>query len=256
MRGQPTAKQEDALPGKKTNTLQTLDRGLQALTIISEQSGMNIAELANQLDVDRAIAYRLVATLEAHGLVARGTKGSLHLGAGLLTLASRFEPQLRRAARPVLHMLANETNAAAFIAVPQGEECVAIMVAEPEGGVLRVTYRVGSRHPLTLGAAGIAILAGRPERPDDPAFVREARKAGFSVTRDQLQRGAVGIACPLHSPVQTTFGIEASLGVVAFGDIDIERATVAVLSHADRLTSMMDTFAAGGTSAVARAPLR
>ena len=56
----------------KTNTLQTLDRGLQVLALIATRAGgWSIAELAAELDVHRAIAYRLVATLEQHGLIAR-----------------------------------------------------------------------------------------------------------------------------------------------------------------------------------------
>lgn len=240
-----SANEQDSVPtAKLQNTLQTLDRGLRTLTLVSQQAaGMSIAELAGQLGVHRAIAYRLVTTLEAHGLIVRSVRGTLHLGPGLLALASRFEPQFRAVAQPTLQTLANETRAAAFISVPQGDECVAIMVAEPEGGVLRVTYRVGSRHPLTLGAAGIAILAGRPERSDDPASVRQARKNGFSVTQGQLQRGAIGIAYPLHDLGQDATWFEASLGVVTVGEADIPRLSNMVGTHARRLRVLLEATA-------------
>lgn len=222
------------------NTLQTLDRGLRTLTLVAERpAGVSIAELAEQFGVHRAIVYRLVTTLEAHGLIARSAKGTVHLGAGLVALASRFEPQFRAVAQPVLRTLANETRAAAFISVPQGYECVAIMVAEPEGSVLRVTYRLGSRHPLTLGAAGIAILAGRTARSDDLDPVRQARTDGFSVTHGQLQRGAVGVASPLHDPTRSPLGFEASVGVVTIGEADIPRLAVAVMTHAQRLRALL-----------------
>jgi len=229
-------------PAKHPNTLQTLDRGLHALAIISQQEdGISIADLAVRLAVHRAIGYRLVTTLEAHGLVTRTGNGQLYLGVGLLTLASRFEPQLRSLARPLLHQLAQDTRAAAFISVPEGEECVAIMVAEPEEGVLRMAYRVGSRHSLTLGAAGIAILAGRPERPGEPDAAREARSAGFSVTRSQLQRGAIGVASPLHGVSQASLGFEASLGVVALEGLDIAQATTAVVACARKLATLISS---------------
>jgi DNA-binding IclR family transcriptional regulator len=123
--------------------------------------------------------------------------------------------------------------------VPQGNECVAILVAEPEAGLLRVTYRVGSRHPLALGAAGVAILAGRPERSDDSDNVRQARADGFSVTRGQLQRGAIGIACPLHDPRQPAPGFEASLGVVTVGEADVPQLTAAVMTYVKRLKALL-----------------
>jgi len=225
---------------KLTNTLQTLDRGLQALAIVSQQErGISVAELAAALEVDRAIAYRLVTTLESRGLIARADRGRVRLGAGLLVLASRFEPHLRTLATPLLRDLAETTRAAAFLSVATGDECVAIMVTEPEGTLLRVAYRVGSRHPLTRGAAGIAILAGRSPSPNDPESVRLARRDGYSVTRGELQRGAVGVASPVHSPARASCGLEASVGVVAFEDLDVAGVKGLVIEGARRLAEAL-----------------
>ena len=225
---------------KTENLLQTLDRGIHALEIIAQQAnGITIAELATKLDIHRAIVYRIVSTLEAHALISRKAEGQIYLGAGILMLASRFEPQLRSVSQPLLHRLAEETRATAFISLAQGDECVVIMVAEPEEGLLRVGYRVGSRHPLTRGAAGIAILAGRPERPDDPDAVRQARRDGFSLTRGQLQRGAVGVASSIHSPARFDPGLEACVGVVAMDDLDTELAVAAVTTCANRLATLI-----------------
>ncbi|HEV7787535.1 MAG TPA: helix-turn-helix domain-containing protein, partial [Pseudonocardia sp.] len=48
------------------STLQTLDRGLSVLELVSQRpAGVSVAELAAALDVHRAICYRIVATLEA-----------------------------------------------------------------------------------------------------------------------------------------------------------------------------------------------
>ncbi|KAA0010215.1 helix-turn-helix domain-containing protein [Billgrantia pellis] len=222
-----------------STTLQTLDRGLRALELVAEHAeGMTIAELAERLDVHRAIAYRIVTTLEQHGLITRTSDGPVRLGAGISLLASRFEPQLRAVAQPLLQALAKATRATAFVSVAQGEECVVILVAEPDEGLLRVGYRVGSRHPLSLGAAGIAILAGRPARDDDSDEVRQARADGYSLTRGQLQRGAVGVASPVITPPLRA-GVEACVGVVAMDDLDTERAIHEVKAHAQRLAELI-----------------
>lgn len=234
----PNEGEAAVLAEKQPNTLQTLDRGLHALTVVSQnEDGLTVADLSERLGVHRAICYRLVTTLEAHGFLSRGADGRIRLGAGIMTLASRFEPQLRWVAQPLLRRLAEETGAAAFVSVPQGAGCVAIMVAEPEEGVLRVAYRIGSRHPLSLGAAGIAILAGRSARPDDPGLVREARANGFSVTRGQVQQGTVGVASPVHGSSPKPLGFEASVGVVALGDLDVGRAAAAVVACARELAA-------------------
>ncbi|CAM3892821.1 helix-turn-helix domain-containing protein [Vreelandella rituensis] len=221
-----------------SSTLQTLDRGLLALEIVSEhKEGITIAGLAEQLGVHRAIAYRIVTTLEAHALLTRTPEGPVRLGAGITLLASRFEPQLHAVAQPLLKTLAKATRATAFLSIAQGEECVVTLVAEPDEGMLRVSYRVGSRHPLTRGAAGIAILAGRAPQDDDSPEVRQARAEGYSLTRGQLQRGAVGVASPIAA-ARLRAGIEACVGVVAMDDLDTERAIREVKASARQLAEL------------------
>lgn len=224
------------------STLQTLDRGLRALDIVAQApAGISVADLAKELDVHRAICYRIVATLEAHALVTRAEDGRIRLGVGAAVLASRFEPQFARDAAPLLRALANETRATAFVSVAEAADCVVIMVAEPEGTLLKVGYRVGSRHPLDQGAAGIAILAMRPEQPRDSDAVRQARADGFSLTRGQLEHGAVGIAAGIALPANlaATAGFERSVGVVAIDGLDTDQAAAAVQRTARRLAVLV-----------------
>lgn len=220
--------------------LQTLDRGIAALDIISEHAeGVAMPDLAAALGVHKAIAYRIVATLEERGMVARGREGRVRLGGGLMALAGRFAPQFRAAAEPELRQLAARTRAAAFISVAQGTECVPIMVEQADRGVLQVSYRLGTRHALTRGAAGLAILAGRPPQADEPPAVSEARKRGYSVTSGQLQRGAVGVAAPILSPDMPRGGLEPCVGVVAMEDLDVPQAAEAVCAVARRLRAIL-----------------
>lgn len=217
-------------------SLQTLARGLRVLEIIAEkENGLTIAEIAKALDVHRAIAYRLVSTLEEHLLVVRGDSGRISLGGGIVALASRVEPQLRAMVRPLLKDLAEKTKATAFLCVGHGDECVAIQVAEPKGMLLGVSYRVGSRHPVERGAAGIAIASLRPERAGEPDAVHQARMDGYSVTRGQLQAGAVGVAAPIVYPERSNFRFEGCVGVVALQDLDIDNAARASVECARRI---------------------
>lgn len=229
-----------AEPARSTNMLQTLDRGVQVLTIVSQRAdGISIAELAEELGVHRAIAYRLAATLEGHDLIRRSGSGQLRLGVGVLTLASRFQPQLRSLAAPLLRTLAATVNAAAFLSVAEGNDCVAVMVAEATNTFLRVSYRIGSRHGLEVGAAGIAILSGRAWSANESEAVTQARRSGYSLTRGQLQPGAIGIASPIQAAVDTPRSFEASVGVVALDDFDVSAGADAVMACARRLGGAM-----------------
>lgn len=224
-------------------TLQTLDRGLRALDFIARSpGGVSVSAVAEHLEVHRAIAYRIVATLEAHHLVKRTADAKVRLGAGVAALSRRFAPQLLAAARPVLRELVDATHATAFLSVAEGEECVVVAVEEERGRRhgLRVSYQEGTRHPLHRGAPGIAILATRPEAPDDPPDVKDARAQGYSLTRGQLQAGAVGVSVGLTVPASLAdIAPEASVGVVALGDLDAPTAGRASQEAARQLLEVL-----------------
>ena len=222
------------------STLQTLSRGIQVLELISRSAtGLQIADIAKALGVHRAIAYRLVATLEEHLLVNRDTDGRIVIGGGIVALSDRYQPQLRAEALPILRLLAEDSGGTAFLCIAQGDECVAIEVAEPQKPLLKVSYRVGSRHPVTRGAAGLAIAMQRPALSSDPKDLQEARRNGFALTHGQLQAGAIGVAAPLAHSSRPSPGAEACIGVVAMHTLDTEQATAAVLLHRDRLLAAL-----------------
>lgn len=218
-------------------TLQGLDRGLRALDLISlTADGLTVADLAAQLEIDRAIAYRIVRTLEEHALVSRQGK-RVRLGAGAATLAGRFQHQLVLAAQPVLQELADGTGTSAFLTVAHGaRECVPVAGAQPtvQHGPVQVGYRIGVRHPLERGANGIAILALQPPWPDESEEITRARESGYSITSGQLQQGATGIAVGFEVPG----AVGASVGVVAMHDFDIESVAIRVREAASRLASL------------------
>jgi DNA-binding IclR family transcriptional regulator len=189
-------------------TSQTLDRGLRVLDVLaSSTGGLTVTELAGRLAVNRTVVYRLVSTLEQHALVRRDPRGRLHVGLGVLHLASAVQPVLRDLAVPVLRELAEAVGCTAHLTVADGEEALALAVVEPSWTDFHVSYRVGSRHPLSRGAAGKAILLGR--QPDAEPF---------AVTEGELQPGARGLAVP----VTGVDGLEASVGIVTIGDIDVD----------------------------------
>jgi DNA-binding IclR family transcriptional regulator len=187
-------------------TSQTLDRGLRVLDVLAASpGGLTVTELAGRLQVNRTVVYRLVSTLEQHALVRKDARGRLHVGLGVLHLASAVQPVLRDLVVPILRSLAESSGCTAHLTVADGEEALALAVVEPSWTDFHVSYRVGSRHPLGQGAPGKAILLGR--NPDAPPY---------AVTAGELQPGARGLA----APVRGVEGLEASVGIVTLGDFD------------------------------------
>jgi DNA-binding IclR family transcriptional regulator len=196
-------------------TSQTLDRGLRLLELLADparHAAPSVSDLAAGLEISRPAVYRLLATLEAHGLVDRTRDGQVRLGLGLLPLARAVTPRLYDAALPVLRQLAEDVGATAHLTVVEPGppdrlgspgEAVAVAVVEPSHTAMHVAYRVGVRHRLDQGAAGRAIILARAGRRDRQ----------YVVTEGELQPGAVGIA----APVLGVAGLEASVGLVALG---------------------------------------
>lgn len=204
-------------------TSQTLDRGLRVLDVLAGVTdGLTVTELAARLEVNRTVVYRLVGTLEQHALVRRDPRGRLHLGLGVLHLASAVQPVLRDLAVPVLRELAEAVGCTAHLTVADGEEALALAVVEPSWTDFHVSYRVGSRHRLDRGAAGKAILLGREGRTAEQTGPRVA------VTQGELQPGASGLA----APVLGVDGLAASVGIVTIGEIDVEAVAPVVLRAA------------------------
>lgn len=199
-------------------TSQTLDRGLRVLDVLASTSdGLTVTELAGRLGVNRTVVYRLVSTLEQHALVRRDPRGRLHVGLGVLHLASAVQPVVRDLAVPVLRDLAEAVGCTAHLTVADGEEALALAVVEPSWTDFHVGYRVGSRHPLDRGAAGRAILLGR-----------QPQGSAYSITTGELQPGARGLA----APVLGIEGLSASVGIVTLADIDVDEIAPQVLAAA------------------------
>ena len=212
-----------------TGKLQTLERGIDALLLISRSAdGVRVGEIASELGLHRAVAYRIVATLSDRAMVRRLDDGRIILGAGAYLLGAKTVDSIRIMAQPVLEELAARTGATAFLSSAEGDECVVVMTAEPRNALINIHYRVGIRHPIDRGAAGIAILARRSEHPGESEDVRQARAQGYSLTRGQLHKGAIGVSSAVPLPRDTFSGLEFSIGVVALEELDVATAVDAV----------------------------
>jgi DNA-binding IclR family transcriptional regulator len=201
----------------------TLSRGLALLQAVADAGGeaATISELAVTIGASRAAVYRLLVPLSERGLVWRdGNK--VRLGVGLLRLADQVLPQLRQAAHPVLRELADNVGATAHLSVAQGNQAQAVAVVEPSWTDFHVAYRVGSRHPLTAGAAG-------------KAMSMRASEQGWISSTGEPQAGASGVA----APVRGVKGLRASVGVVSLEPLNPDAVGPRVLAAAAALTAVL-----------------
>ena len=211
-------------------TSQTLGRGLRVLEVLvrhSQRADDHRARRRGRCEPHGGVPPR--RDLEVHGLARRDAAGLVHVGLGVLALARGLQPVLRELAAPVLRSLAEDLGMTAHLTVADGGEALAIAVVEPTWTDFHVGYRVGARHPLGLGAAGRAILLGRHAAGDG------ASDSGYVETAGELQAGARGVA----APVLGLDGLEASVGIVTLGDLDVAMVGPLVVNAATRVASRL-----------------
>lgn len=184
---------------------QTLSRGIRILEVLADaREPLTIDEIARRLDVHRSVAYRLLRTLEDHGLVARDDTGRVAIGARMAALAAGVAHDLQAEALPELTAIANELGETSFLSVLDHDECVTLASVEPRHAVASVAQRPGTRHPVTRGAPGKAILSLLPSAawPQEATAtlreeVRDAAPRGWFESHDEVIPSLRAVAVPL-----------------------------------------------------------
>jgi len=205
-----------------TEISSTGDRMLSALETVAECGPVSAAELARRNGINRTVAHRLLTTLQQRSYLRRVAEGYV-VGPAVLRLARSVEPLLVAAAMPQMMALADDTGETVVAHVVDGGDAVVVAQALGTRHLVRVQHEEGSRHRLTIGASGRALLAFRSEESinavlasvSEPQLLRRqleaVRALGYAESHDELQAGAHGIAVP----VRDRHGIsQASVAVV------------------------------------------
>jgi DNA-binding IclR family transcriptional regulator len=213
--------------------LSSLHRLLSVLELFTPESPAWTAEgIAERLACSLPTAYRHVRALVGAGLLRGDAGASYVLGTRIIELdwQIRSGDPLIIAARERMEALAQRTGCDTVLGTIYGERIVTVhhaVGAEPVGA----SYGRGRRMPLFRGALSKCMLSAlprarvrklhaahagdaSPRAPGWDALLAEllaVRKAGFAVTRGELDPGLVGIAVPL---VNATHRITAALGFV------------------------------------------
>lgn len=215
--------EEDALP-LETPGAQTLRRGLGILKLLAryQPNGLSVSDIARKMELNKATAVRLTRTLMDEQFVAQDTVTRRYqLGPESFAVGLAAEPNyaLQRVAAPYLRTLALETGDWLFFTVRHELEAICLSRESGDIPYPQASLRVGDRHPLGLGAGGLAILAALPRETADeivkinaPAIARRypqmtedlvkqylqtTREQGYSVIPGTLAPGFWGIGVPV-----------------------------------------------------------
>lgn len=206
--------------GSPRGLVQSVERAIALLEAVSEGApeGESVATLSARCGLNRATAWRLLATLEANDLVFLDPvthRYSLGLAVSRLAAASSFVGLTHRA-HGVLERLSRETNETADLAVPQRLSLTYVAEVAPPS-VLTANW-LGRQVPLHATSSGKALLAWLPGSELEallaqtltkyteatitaPAALREelqaTRRRGYGICAGELEENLYGVSAPL-----------------------------------------------------------
>ena len=218
-----------------------LERTLGILELLSQHGeGMELAAVADQLNIPRSAVHRLLADLVRLGYVrqSRG-HGDYLLTTKLVSIGLCYlsNSGIVDIAQPLLDRLAAESGELVRLAVVDGDRLTLVAKEQGARSGLRYDPDMGMDLKLSCSAAGHAWLMtlsddraieavarqglGRSDNfgPDAPATIKdlqalldEHRKRGFSVVRDMFAPGMSGMAAPVQLRGEAATGVVVIAG--------------------------------------------
>jgi DNA-binding IclR family transcriptional regulator len=184
----------------KRSGTQSLERGIALLREIaqSNRAGLTLAELVERARLDRTTTHRMLKCLVTEQLLAYDSQerkyrlGSLVFQMGMASGDMFF----RDAAAGTLTRLAEETGDTVFLMMLSGYESVCVDRREGSYPVKTLVVEVGTRRPLGVGAAALAMLASLKD--DDVKAAIAANRARIASAPNFSEPGG------LMRMVQTT----------------------------------------------------
>lgn len=191
------------------------------MELLGRRGWAGVTEVANELDIHKSTAYRLLTTLRDRGLVEQdAVTEKYRLGFGIVLLAStvRADLDILRCARPVCERLSEQTKETVTVTVLEGDEAVIIHQSVSRVSALSADW-TGLHTPLHATAAGkiflvhmpedqrLRVLAGTLERFTDDtivdpsrlaAHIQEIRDKGYSYTIEELEVGLNAVGAPIR----------------------------------------------------------
>lgn len=200
----------------------SLERGLDALELLAEHGEVRLADLAEELEVSRATAFRILASLQSRGYVEHARAERVYrLGHAVRALAERSDTSsVLRLAAPAMAELRASTGETVNLALLRRGTIVYVAIFD---GVhaLRMQASVGAVVPAHATAIGKAILAFSDaavvqgvldaglarvsERTiTSPELLRQeldrVRESGLAYDSEESRPGLVCVASPVHGP--------------------------------------------------------
>jgi len=204
-----------------TASVQSVDRALHILEILSARGECGVTEIAAELGIHKSTASRLMSALLTRNLVEQlSDRGRFRLGRGIVRLAGSVTSNLEgvSGSRAVTRALASETGETVNIAVLDGDSV--LYVDQVAGSNLRsLRSWLGQRVPVHCTASGKALTAWldndarKSARPAKLEHLTEftitsidelekelatVRDRGYAIANEEMEEGFMAVGAPIR----------------------------------------------------------
>jgi IclR family acetate operon transcriptional repressor len=167
----------------ESGSVQSLDRALRILAIVAEGSGLSLSEIAEASGLAASTVYRMLTTLENHGMVEFDKTDQLwSIGVETYRMGAAFlrRRKLVDRARIVMQELMEKTGETANLGVAE-DACVVFVSQVETHQAIRAFFRPGTRTALHASGIGKAVLA----HMDTERVAAIIAKAGLEIFTDK-----------------------------------------------------------------------
>jgi IclR family transcriptional regulator, acetate operon repressor len=205
----------------RDTSVQSVHRAISILQVLA-LGPAGVTDIATELGVHKSTVFRLLATLEARGLVEQHSeRGRYRLGYGVVQLAAgatRMD-DLSLLSRPVCRQLAETVRETVNVNVHDGRAVISIAQVLGSPAITSVNW-VGQRTSMHATSAGKVFMAHmEPEQLDavlaeglepftphtvvDPAELKKqlaiVRERGYAATMDEQEIGLAAVGAPVRT---------------------------------------------------------
>ena len=148
--------------------MQSVLTALRVLEFVSESPSVGVSEVARALEISKSSAQRSLVTLSHAGWIQRAENDQTRwtITTRALVVGNRVNRDLIAVARPVMEQLHGDTRETIHFLVREGDALVLVEHLESPQ-ILRSSYPLGTRMPMTATSSGKAFLAAlSPEERD------------------------------------------------------------------------------------------
>jgi DNA-binding IclR family transcriptional regulator len=182
----------------QTEPPRSTERLLLIMNALSRASthGLRLVDIMEATGLGKGTAHRLVNGLTEQGLIDfEQESGRFFIGMRVLAWASsaRNRFSLARLAEPSLARIARTTGDTIYLVARSGDHAVCVDSWEGSFPIKVLTFAIGDRRPLGIGAGSLAMLACLPDQEVERVLGQQAKERseyaiGEPVLREMLSR--------------------------------------------------------------------